>query len=258
MNDFGFEVMELDGGVGICGDSTDTLVIDYVNALCNGVDLVIADQPYGNIVSEYWDHVNEDQDRFADWMMAWTDEWARALKDCGAFYVWGGFGRQGFRPFFTYLSRVEDETQLEIANYITWSKKRAYGIQWGYLQTREELVYMVNGDHKQPATFNIPYLDQLRGYEGYNDNYPAKSDYLRRTSVWTDITEIFRGKEHPTQKPVDLYKVIIEASSNHDDWVVDPFAGYGTAAFAARELGRQFVVIERDERYAEQMFRRLS
>ena len=47
-----------------------------------------------------------------------------------------------------------------MSNIITWSKKRAYGVQHNYLQTREDLLYLVKGDIKKPTTFNVPYLDE--------------------------------------------------------------------------------------------------
>ena len=37
--------------------------------------------------------------------------------------------------------------------------------------TREECVMLVKGN--KPATFNVPYLDQLRGYARFNKKYPA-------------------------------------------------------------------------------------
>jgi len=107
-------------------------------------------------------------------------------------YVWGGYGKPGFRPFFEYAHRVESETDMKIANLITWQKRRAYGVQHNYLSTREEFLYMVKGDIKRPAVFNVPYLDTKRGYTGYNAKYPAKSEFYRRNNVWTDITEILR------------------------------------------------------------------
>ena len=46
---------------------------------------------------------------------------------------------------------------------------------------------------------------------------------------------------YPTQKPMDLYKRIIEASSNKGDMVLDPFAGSGTTLEAAETLERQWI-----------------
>ena len=55
------------------------------------------------------------------------------------------------------------------------------------------------------------------------------------------------GKErtgYPTQKPVGIVRRMIQASTNPGDWVLDCFAGSGTAGAAALELGRRFVMID--------------
>ena len=117
---------------------------------------------------------------------------------------------------------------------------------------------MKGDDIKKPRVFNVPYLNELRGYEGYNKKYPAKSPYKRRTSVWTDLTEIMKGKVHPTEKPQELLKVIIETSSNLGEVVFDPFAGSGSTGLAARSLNRSFVLIEKDKTYFDLIVARLS
>ena len=49
---------------------------------------------------------------------------------------------------------------------------------------------------------------------------------------------------YPTQKPLALLERIIQASSNEDDVVLDPFCGCGTAIDAARRLNRQWVGVD--------------
>lgn len=64
--------------------------------------------------------------------------------------------------------------------------------------------------------------------------------------VWTDIP-VAKGDErlgYPTQKPLALLRRIIEASSNKEDTILDPFCGCGTAVHAAQELGRNWVGID--------------
>ena len=46
---------------------------------------------------------------------------------------------------------------------------------------------------------------------------------------------------YPTQKPCDLYEIIIKASSNGGDFVLDPFCGCATTPIAAERLKRQWV-----------------
>ena len=54
---------------------------------------------------------------------------------------------------------------------------------------------------------------------------------------------------HPTEKPIDLMKVLIENSSKENEIVLDPFLGVGTTAIASKETNRQYIGIELDEQY---------
>jgi site-specific DNA-methyltransferase (adenine-specific) len=66
------------------------------------------------------------------------------------------------------------------------------------------------------------------------------------TNCWTDIQQA-AGKEawgYPTQKPLALLERIIEASSNPDDVVLDPFCGCGTTIEASERLERQWIGID--------------
>jgi SAM-dependent methyltransferase len=70
------------------------------------------------------------------------------------------------------------------------------------------------------------------------------------------------GKQHPTQKPLELMVWCI----NHADkrskspvaLILDPFCGSGTTLRAAKDLGRKAIGIEINERYCEIAARRLS
>lgn len=104
---------------------------------------------------------------------------------------------------------------------------------------------LVKGD--KPRTFNIPLLDVKRGYPGYNAKFPAKSEFLRRTNVWTDVTELFRGKIHPAEKPSRLAEIMIETSSLPGEVVLDPMAGSGSTGVAAMNLGRPSLLIEQSD-----------
>lgn len=200
------------------------------------VDLVVTDPPYGGIVDEDWD---------CKWSIAnqWrmTTQIERVLKPGGTAYVWGGIGKPGNRIFFEWLSQLEMATKLTVWDVITWSKRRAYGTSHRYLFTREECAMLTKG---KPATFNVPLLAEERGYAGFNLKYPAKSKYKRRTNVWTDVTEIFKGKIHPCEKPSRLAEIMIETSSNPGDTVLDMFAGSGSTGVAADKLGRKAILIE--------------
>jgi len=252
-------VVELPGGHAVLGDSTTREAFELALSLAGGlVPLIIADPPYGNVLSDAWDRWDGNDRNMAQWMCGWTHLWRDALHPNAAFYVWGGIGQPGFRPFFRYLVDVE-RPGLKLANLITWKKRRAYGVQHNYLFTREECAYLINGpDIKKPRCFNVPLLAEKRGYAGYDPKHPALSDFYRRTNVWTDVTEVMRGKLHPAQKPDRVIEVPIEVHTLTGECVIDLFAGSGTTARAAGRLGRRFIVFERDEATFGSLVDRLS
>ncbi len=63
---------------------------------------------------------------------------------------------------------------------------------------------------------------------------------------------------YPTQKPLDLYKRIIQASSNRGDLVLDPFCGCATTPIAAEHLRRQWVGIDIWDRAHQTVLDRLA
>lgn len=69
------------------------------------------------------------------------------------------------------------------------------------------------------------------------------------TDVWWHTIVSPTGKErtgYPTQKPLGILRRIITASSKPGSWVLDFFAGSGTTGVAAKELGRNFVLVDQN------------
>ncbi|MFZ8784509.1 DNA methyltransferase, partial [Thermocrinis sp.] len=63
---------------------------------------------------------------------------------------------------------------------------------------------------------------------------------------------------HPTQKPLELLRRVILTSTKEGDLILDPLAGTGTTGFAAKMLGRDFVLIEKNPQYVQLIRERLS
>lgn len=81
------------------------------------------------------------------------------------------------------------------------------------------------------------------------------------TDVWwhTIVGTTSREKTgYPTQKPLGILRRMIQASTAPGDWVLDPFAGSGTTAAAARGLGRRSVSIDASEDAVAVMAKRLA
>lgn len=237
-------------GVVICGDSGDEETQVEIAAYWHGTGfpLIISDPPYGDITKAKWDKETYN---------AFFPFYPRFLAPGGSLYLWGGIGKPGHRPFLKHLSEVETLfPEMVMQNLITWKKRRAYGTAHNYLFTREEVAWFTKGE--RPAVFHIPLLAEERGYEGYNSKYPAKSKFLRRSNVWTDVNELFKNKLHECHKPSRLFEIMIETHTGPGDFVLDPFAGSGECAVACRKLGRRFVLIEKDEETYRKIVERLK
>lgn len=68
----------------------------------------------------------------------------------------------------------------------------------------------------------------------------------------------YKGKLHPTQKPVSLFSKIIRDYSLETDIIFDPFSGSGTTAIACNANNRQFICIEKDPEYHRLSVERLE
>jgi site-specific DNA-methyltransferase (adenine-specific) len=89
---------------------------------------------------------------------------------------------------------------------------------------------------------NCEFILMLRKGKARNINNMGTKNVL-------DVPNIIGKKKHPTEKPVELMKILIENSSNKNDVVIDPFMGVGTTGVACKALNRNFIGIELDENY---------
>ena len=66
------------------------------------------------------------------------------------------------------------------------------------------------------------------------------------------------NKEHPAQKPLKLFEMILNYYSNENDLILDCFSGSGTTAIACHNLKRRFICIEKDYDYWKASCERLK
>ena len=81
------------------------------------------------------------------------------------------------------------------------------------------------------------------------------------TDVWWHTIVSPTGKEktgYPTQKPEGILRRIVQASSRQGDWVLDFFAGSGTAGSVAAQLDRRFIMVDNNPEAYEVMRNRLG
>lgn len=207
------------------------------------IDLIIADPPYYKIVKEDWDNKWKSEKEYLDWCLEWTKESYRVLKSGGQFYVWGAIGKHKEHPFLKYLFLTEDNTEFIFLNFITMRNFRVFGNSKHFPFGRQELIVFSKGRH---STYNKQYSD----FEGLN----RLGDPKLVTNIWLDCKDVslFNKKDsHPTEKPMLSSERIISSSSNEGDLILSLFSGSGVDCMACKNLNRNYIGFEIDEKYVE-------
>tara|TARA_R110002153_G_scaffold122721_3_gene268628 strand:- start:1123 stop:1881 length:759 start_codon:yes stop_codon:yes gene_type:complete len=103
------------------------------------------------------------------------------------------------------------------------------------------------GGHTGMGDLSIPWKPNFEEIYIFGKGFKGK-----RTSAVLHINSdrecngVVRERFHPTEKPVNLMRVLIEKTPGI---ILDPFMGSGTTGIACFELGREFIGIEMDEKY---------
>ena len=101
----------------------------------------------------------------------------------------------------------------------------------------------------EPYAFKATEEGQPRA--GKNSRTATQNDGTKRCvlSVIQNANKTLRKSAHPTEKPIDLYKFLIERYSKEGDTILDPTFGSGNSVFTAVELGRNAIGIEKDKKF---------
>ncbi len=229
------------------------------------VQVVFADPPY-NIKKAEWDTF-ESQQVYVDWCMQWIDEAERVLHPTGSLYICG---------FSEILADVKWAASHLFAGckWLVWyyRNKANLGSDWG--RSHESILHFRKS---RKTLFNV---DEVRiPYNAHTLRYPRHPQALSsqygngKEYEWTphpagakpkDVLEIptlsnnsWERTSHPTQKPVELVKKCILASSNPGDMVVDPFGGSGTTYAVAEAFDRPWMGCEPEAEYCQIIRKRL-
>ena len=146
---------------------------------------------------------------------------------------------------------------------LVWSKSIGVGFLSANKQPlrSHELIYVfakkgarynridIEGDFKE---WKRPKQDFCNGIYGTqklaNRNETGGKGFRCPKSVIEMNNKKAKG-QHPTEKPIDLYKFLIERYSNEGDTILDPTFGSGNSGLASRELKRKYIGIEKDETF---------
>lgn len=224
---------------------------DFLPTIPDGsVDLLLTDPPYG-ITACSWDVV-PDIPRF------WREAW-RVLKPNGACVIFGTVkngidwitaSRKEFRydliwkkPCASmFIKAGEMPLRLHETIFVFYRKRPTYNPL--YYKTEKSKPYKRHrGPHRCVCFTGIK--AQFKEYTG-EILYKSLLEFSNFNGAGFD-----KDHSHPTQKPVDLMKHLIETYSNPDETVLDPFMGSGSTGVAAMMTGRKFLGSELDTHFFE-------
>ena len=186
------------------------------------VDFILTDPPY---VTRFRDRqgrtvANDDNGR---WLRPAFNQMHRVLKDggfCVSFYGWNKVD---------LFMEAWKSAGFRVVGHLVFRKR--YASSKRFLRYEHEQAYLLAKGNPAPPARPIP--DVL--------DFPYTGNRL-----------------HPTQKPVEALRPLIEAFTRPGDLVLDPFCGSGSTLVAAAQLRRDWSGIELDGQHSETARNRLA
>ena len=222
----------------VCGDCLEgmKLIPD------KSIDLVICDLPYGTTACS-WDTV-------IPFEPLW-EQYKRIGKENCAYILFGS------QPFTTDLI---NSNRGWFKYELVWSKIRPCGTQTAKIRPLKYHENICVFYDKLPL-YNpqmVSGAKQKKGSGGksdiYGDNQVKRfenSDYYPGSILNFLSCHNMTGKAHPTEKPIELLRWIINSYANSDYLILDNCMGSWTTARACKDLGRNFIGFEISEKYCK-------
>ena len=231
----------------IASESIDSIFADPPYFMQTEGELLRTDGTKFSGVEDSWDKFNSynEYDKFT---FEWLKECKRVLKKDGSIWVIGSFQniyRMGY---------IMQNLGFWILNDVIWSKPNAVPNFGGTrFQNSHETLLWCTKSKKSKYTINYKTMKHL------NNDKQEKSVWDIGICIGSERLKDSDGKKiHSTQKPKKLLYNIILSSTKPNDIVLDPFFGTGTTGAVAKELGRNFIGIEREPLYIKYAQERIN
>ncbi len=222
----------------------------------NSVDMIFADPPYflsnggitchaGKMVSVNkgkWDKSKGVEDNH-NFVLEWLKACQRVLKPNGTIWV------SGTTHIIYSVGFAMQELGFKILNDIIWYKRNAPpNLSCRYFTHSTEIILWAAKNGKSKHFFDYPLMKEMNNGK-------------QMRNVWeisAPKSEEKKFGKHPTQKPVELLKRILLASTKENDLVLDPFCGSSTTGVAAVLHNRKYVGIDLEDEYLALSVKRLE
>lgn len=221
------------------------------------IDMILADLPYGTTEAK-WDSV-------LDLNLLWK-EYKRILKRNGS----------------VVLTSTEPFTSVLNVSNLDWFK---YDFIWNKLNATGHLNAKVRPlkQHENISVFSEGSATSTSLTMRYNPqglfdvditkvNFETETTGKRQSRAkgkeWKQTKSGYpksiltfaydKEKLHPTQKPIALFEYLIKTYTNEGELVLDNTAGSGTTAIACLNTNRQFIVMEKEQKYYDIILKRVA
>ena len=229
----------------ICGDCAEELK----KIRDESVDLIITDPPF-NIGKDYGEYKDrKSREEYIEWCKKWLTELTRVLKDGGALYLFN------YPENNAYLMPFLDE-KLTFKRWMTWHYPVNTGMSpTNFTRSQHSILFYIKGQRSR--AFNKddiaePYRNPTdkRILERIQNGSKGKTPY--DVFHFNIVKNVSKDKTpHPCQIPKELIKIFIKASSNKGDLILDPFGGSFTTSASAKELDRNSISIEINQKFCK-------
>ena len=222
----------------------------------NFVDLLFIDPPYNmNKTFGVAKFKESSIEKYAEWLDSLISKLERTLKETASIYVCGDW--KSSTSIHLVLNKY-----FKVHNRITWEREKGRGAKSNWKSNSEDIWFCTKSNDyyfdSESVKLKRKVIAPYRNSEGLPKDWEETSKGSFRltfpSNLWNDISIPFwsmqENTDHPTQKPEKLLAKLILASSKSSDIVFDPFLGSGTTSVVAKKLGRKYLGIELDEKFA--------
>lgn len=219
-------------------------------------DLIIADPPYSLSKDREFGKgaFFDSREAWLSWCKIWLLESKRILRPQGNLFVYAIHHNSCFLQTFMYEIGLVYRRQI-IWHYENGWSKYTNGPACHY----EPILWFA---HRGDSTFHVirePYKSAARLRHRITKNgktWTPHPEGRQAGDVWRIPTLAGRRfaaerTKHPTQKPLNLSRRLVEHFSNPGEMVLIPFAGSGSECVASIQCGRRFVASEVNAEYVE-------
>lgn len=174
--------------------------------------------------NSYGDDMPEDQ--YQAWMVEFLNECHRVIKPDGSIFFNHKPRRYKNRCYLP--TDFTSQSNASLYQLIIWDRRNSPNLRNDILVPSTEHIYWFC--KKKPKVFRDAIDPAYKG------------------EVWVINPE--RQKQHPAPFPPQLVENCIKLTTQEDDLVLDPFMGSGTTAIVSRDLNREWIGFDIDEKYA--------